>query len=241
VQFSPAFTAVLDESTGRRDRRDAVHPRTGGPAGNSLLTAYLGLLLLALFLGELVTVLDVEGMLTWHLVLGALLVPPALVKTITTGWRAASYYLGGRSTTDSSSIEPPPMPMRLLGPLVVITTLSLLGTGLALIALGPDAGRRPNLWFGLDVLTLHQAAFIAFDVVVGLHVLARFVPALRRVSGRVERAVPGRRARAAVLAVTLVAAGVTTGVVLAADGQWQRDAGQHHDHRFPGQQFRPRG
>jgi hypothetical protein len=229
VHLPPPLTELFEESTGRRDRRDTVAPRTGGPAGNGLLTAYLGLLLLALVLGELVTVLDVEGMLTWHLALGALLVPPALAKTMTTGWRAAGYYLGGKARSD---IEPPPMPMRLLGPLVVVSTLGLLGTGLALVALGPDAGRQPNLWFGLDVLTLHQAAFIVFDVAAGLHLLARFVPAVRRVSGRVERAVPGRSARACALVVTLAAAALAAVLVLNADSQWQRDAGFHHDHQF---------
>lgn len=98
-------TDTLDEATGRRRRRDPVRPRTGGPAGNAVLTAWTGLLLLALFLAELVTLLDVHGLISWHIALGALLIPPALFKTATTGWRIIHYYVGDRDYVDAG---PPP-------------------------------------------------------------------------------------------------------------------------------------
>ena len=64
-----------DEAVGRRRRHDPVLPRTGGPAGNATLTAWTGLLLLVLFLAEMVTLLDVHGLISWHIAVGALLDP----------------------------------------------------------------------------------------------------------------------------------------------------------------------
>ena len=88
---------TLDEATGRRRRRDPVAPSAlaGRPATREL-TAWTGILLLALFLAELVTLLDVHGLISWHIALGALLIPPALLKTATTGWRIVRYYVGDR-------------------------------------------------------------------------------------------------------------------------------------------------
>jgi len=128
---------LLAESSGGRHRNDPVG---GGPAGNARLTATTGLLLLALFLAELVTLLDVTGLISWHVAIGVLLVPPALLKTAVTGWRFLRYYGGSR---DYRASGPPPMLLRLLGPLVVLSTLGLLGSGLTLIALGPNTSRHP--------------------------------------------------------------------------------------------------
>jgi hypothetical protein len=61
-----AADEFVTEAVGRSQRDDAVLERTGGPAGNARLTAWTGLLLLALFLAELVTVLNVQGYLSWH-------------------------------------------------------------------------------------------------------------------------------------------------------------------------------
>ena len=87
---------LVAEATGRADRPDPRKPRTGGPAGNARLTAWTGLVLLVLLAVEGVTLIDVRGLITWHVVVGALLVPPALLKTATTGWRMVRYYAGNR-------------------------------------------------------------------------------------------------------------------------------------------------
>jgi hypothetical protein len=49
------------EAAGRRRRADPVLAGAGGPAGNARLTAWTGLVLLALFGAELVTLVDVSG------------------------------------------------------------------------------------------------------------------------------------------------------------------------------------
>ena len=70
---------TLDEATGLGRREDPVLPVTGGPAGNARLTAWTGVVLLVLSLAELVTLLDVRGLISWHIVIGTLLLPPALL------------------------------------------------------------------------------------------------------------------------------------------------------------------
>ena len=120
-------TEVVDHAIGRRSRADPVTARSGGPAGNALLTAWIGLTLLVLSVAELLTLFDVRGLIDWHVVIGALLIPPALVKTASTSWRMVRYYLGNEGYRTSG---PPPMLLRLLGPLVVASTAALLATGI---------------------------------------------------------------------------------------------------------------
>ena len=105
--------AVADEAIGRGHRSDPVLGTTGGPAGNARLTAWTGLALLVLIVAELFTLLDVRGLLSWHVVIGVLLVPFALLKTATTGWRILRYYTGARPYR---SAGPPPVPPPRPGP-----------------------------------------------------------------------------------------------------------------------------
>ena len=215
---------VVAEATGRTHRPDEALPG-GGPAGNARLTAWVGLVLLALFAAELVTLLDVRGLVSWHVAIGVALIPPALVKTGTTGWRIVRYYTGHRPYRHAG---PPPMLLRVLGPLVVLTTLGVLATGVLLIAIGAPASRRtllPVAGNTVDATSLHKAAFLLWAGVTGLHVLARLVPALqmtiaRRLgpggSPRAVGAVPGRSRRGAAITVTVVAAVMAAVVTLAA-------------------------
>jgi hypothetical protein len=219
-------TELVDEATGRSHRSDAVTGRTGGPAGNARLTAWTGLLLLVLFLAELVTLLDVRGLISWHVVIGVLLIPPALLKTAVTGWRMLCYYAQGRTYRVAG---PPILPLRILGPFVVLATLALLGSGLILMALGEQRSRTGAIPLFGDWVSFHQAMFIVFDVVAGLHLLARVVPALLLVSGGRKEGrgaagpVPGRPARVAVLVLTVAVAAVTAALVLPAASSWKNE------------------
>lgn len=208
---------LVAEATGRADRPDPRKPRTGGPAGNARLTAWTGLVLLVLLAVEGVTLIDVRGLITWHVVVGALLVPPALLKTATTGWRMVRYYAGNR---DYRLAGPPPLLLRLLAPIVVVSTLALLTTGIIVGVVGPDSARG-SLWGSpASLLFLHQASFAVWVVATTLHVLGRLVPAARIIGGRAASAVEGRVFRStAVLAVLAVAVWVAT-VVLSASQGW---------------------
>jgi hypothetical protein len=218
----------LAEATGRSHRDDPVLTGTGGPAGNARLTAWTGAVLLVLFLVELGTLLDVTGLISWHVVVGVLLVPPALLKTGSTGWRIVRYY--SRSAVYRRA-GPPPMVLRVLGPLVVLGTLAVLGSGLALLALGQDASLHPFLSvFGYQVsaLTVHQASFIVWAVVTGLHTLGRLVPATRLITGRAV--VPGAVAR--IITLTGIAAVAVLAAVLIYDASssWVAQPIEHHHH-----------
>jgi hypothetical protein len=233
LEITQAGAEVWEEATGRRWRPDPVLDRTGGPAGNANLTAWTGLVLLVLIAAELVTLIDVGGLVTWHIAIGVLLIPPALLKTASTGWRITRYYMGHDSYRTAG---PPPMLLRILGPLVVVLTLAVLGSGLALIALG--RGSDGQVLFALlgqqvTAVTIHQVAFIGWGVVTGVHLLARIVPAIALASGRRStRSVPGMALRVGTLALVLVVAAVTTVLVLGASGAWtshrERDLQSRH-------------
>jgi hypothetical protein len=217
-----ALIAVFESAMGRIHRDDPALPRTGGPAGNARLTAAVGLLLLGVCLAELVTLLDVNGLISWHIGIGVALIPLALAKTATTGWRILRYYGGVRPYRQAG---PPPMPLRILGPVVVVTTLAVLGSGLALIAVGPDSGRATLFTApGLRVspLTIHQAAFILWAVATGLHVLARAVPAVQLLLPATSSrpTVSGSVGRVVVVVAILALAAMTAAIVLSLSGSW---------------------
>jgi hypothetical protein len=216
------MTSHVDETLatalGRQHRDDPVLAGTGGPAGNARLTAWLGLGLLVLFVAEMITLLNVSGLITWHIAIGALLIPPSLVKTATTGWRMVRYYLRATPYVEAG---PPPMLLRLLGPLVVLGTLAVLGSGVLLIGLGPTATFRP--WFtvlghGVSPLTLHQGSFIVWGVATGLHVLGRLLPALQ-IAGA-GRPLPGGRSRLLLVLGAVAAAVAAAVIVLGLSDAW---------------------
>jgi hypothetical protein len=69
-------------------------PAGGGVNGNARLTATVGAILLIALAVEGVTVFDVSGMFALHAFVGLLLVPVALLKTCSTGYRMVKYYCG---------------------------------------------------------------------------------------------------------------------------------------------------
>lgn len=221
---------VVDTALGRRERQDPVLPGTGGPAGNALLTAWLGMVLLVLFFAEGLTLLDVRGLISWHVALGALLVPPALAKTATTGWRIARYYSGHAGYRVAG---PPPLVLRMLGPLVVVTTLALLGSGVALMLLGQDSSRQAVVSaFGLrvDWVGVHKGVFFVWFAAMTAHVLGRTLPALRLVIRR--HRVPGSVRRVTALVLALVLAGAAAVWLVGLEGSWRDgrfgdDGGEH--------------
>jgi hypothetical protein len=232
VTIRTAGIEVVGEALGRTPRPDPVLPGAGGPAGNARLTAWTGLVLLVLFVAELFTLIDVHRLISWHVVLGTLLVPPALLKTASTGWRIVGYYTGRRPYRDAG---PPVMPLRILGPFVVVTTLAVLGTGLLLIVLGPDTSHRTLLDVAgqrVDSVTVHQAAFVVWAVVTGLHTLARLIPAARLTvmpgTGDGGPVVPGGGRRVAALVVTVAVAVPVAMLVLSAASGWRAESADRH-------------
>ena len=100
------------------------------------MTAAVLLVLLAV---EGVTVLRVHSLLWLHVFLGTALVPPILLKIGSTGYRFVRYYLGSPVYRRKG---PPPPVLCVLGPLVVVATLLLLGSGIALMFVGVGRASR---------------------------------------------------------------------------------------------------
>ena len=218
-RLEKAGIEAIDVALGRSHRTDPVSGSSGGPAGNGRLTAWTGLVLLVLFVAELVTLLDVRGLIGWHLALGVILVPPVVLKTATTGWRIVGYYIGHEPYRQAG---PPPVLLRFLGPLVIVGSLALLATGVALVLLGQRSSRQTLiavLGLRVDMLTLHQCAFAAWAVVTVLHVLARIWPAWRMTRPARPR-VPGGRNRGVALLATLVLSVALAGWVLTHQNGW---------------------
>jgi hypothetical protein len=225
---------TVDEATGRRRRVNPVLAGTGGPAGNALLTAWTGLVLLALSVAELLTLFDVRGLISWHVAIGALLVPPALLKTASTGWRMVRYYTGNAAYSEAG---PPPMLLRLLGPVVVLSTLGLLASGIVLVVIGQQTSHRVLLTvagFRVDAVTLHQGTFVVWGASTGLHLLGRVLPAWDiafRPPG--PASIPGTLARVAAMGMILVVAATVAVVLTRIDGSWHTLPFFAHDRRLP--------
>jgi hypothetical protein len=231
-----ALLAALSTAIGDSHRPDPVLEHTGGPAGNARLTAWIGLVILALSLADAITLVSVGHFITAHILIGALLVPLALMKTATTGWRIVRYYQGAPAYRQAG---PPPLLLRILGPLVILTSLAVLGSGLALIALGQSAFATivTVFGFGINAVTIHQVAFAAWLVITGLHVLGRTVPAIKvlTASTRRHRPVPGAGQRAATIVAAIVVSVATALIVVDLSGAWtqHRFGDFHHRHGGP--------
>jgi hypothetical protein len=127
--------------------------------GNERLTALTGTVLLPGFAVEGLTLLSLRGLLTLHIFLGMLLIGPVALKVGSTVYRFARYYCGAAPYVRKG----PPVPLlRALGPLVIVTSVAVLGTGVALAITGPGQGS----W-----LLLHKASFVLWFGVMAIHVL----------------------------------------------------------------------
>ncbi len=164
-------------------------------AANARITGTMGATLFVLFALEGLTILlHVRGVLSWHVFLGMLLVPPALVKTASTGHRILRYYAGDPAYVRKG---PPPLILRLLGPFVIATTFLVVGTGIALLLAG-----RSDLW-----RTAHKASFVLWFGAMAIHVLGhlRETPELAAADyGPRARSIPGAWARRWLLVGVLV-------------------------------------
>jgi hypothetical protein len=196
-------TTDVIETADRSRRRSAAiteppSSRSGGVDGNERLTAATAVVLIALLAAEGVTILFLRPLFSAHVFIGMLLIPPVALKLGSTGWRFARYYLGTREYVRRG---PPLFPLRLLAPLVVVSTVAVFATGVALLAIGPAGG---------IVLGLHKASFVVWIGATGIHVLAHLRRLPRLTLDRRGRSVAGGRAR-----WTLVAAAIAVGAILA--------------------------
>ncbi len=189
-----------------------------GVEGNARLTGVTGVALFLIIAVEGVTVLQIKQLISVHVFIGMLLVPLVLLKTGTTGYRPSRYYFGEPGYTDKGA---PHSILRITGPLLVLSSLALLGTGIALVALGRSVGHQ--------YLVLHQVTFIIWIALLGIHLLGHYRETLtlagadwqeRDYRGEAEHRVAGARARLSLLVVT-IAVGLVLGIAsLSWVGTW---------------------
>jgi hypothetical protein len=138
--------------------------------------------------------------------LGMLLIGPVTLKACSASYRFLRYYSGAAGYRRKG---PPPPLLRVLGPVVLLTSVAVIGTGVMLALTGPG---------GTTWLFLHKASFVLWFCAMTVHVLAYLwrLPHLVRgdlASGAGRRAtqvLAGRAAR-----WLLLTASVLTGLLLA--------------------------
>ena len=202
----------------RTQARAGLLARTGGADGNERLTAATAVVLLLLLALEGVTILFLRPLLSVHIFVGMLLIPPVALKLGTVGYRVARYYTGSRPYRVKG---PPRMLMRVLvAPVLVCSTIGLFATGVALLALGPRGG---------IVLGLHKASFLVWFGATSVHVLAYVLRLRGLVRADWSRS---SRANGAYLRSALLAGSLVLGVTLALftlqyAGPWLHFHGDH--------------
>jgi hypothetical protein len=189
-------------STTLQEARTGHESSDDGVEGNSRLTASAGAVIFVLLAIEGVTVLRVHSLFRLHVIIGMVLVPVVLLKVATTAYRAARYYLNSPAYRRRG---PPPLVLRVLGPVVVLSTVAVLLTGIALLLLGPDH-RSP--W-----LVIHKVSFIIWFVVMTVHVLGHIIETVR-IAPR-DWALHGPRVARAGMRRSAVVVALLAGVVLA--------------------------
>ena len=166
-----------------------------GSAGNEQLTAMVAAVLVLLLAIEGATLLQLRSLLTVHAFVGMLLIPVVGLKLTSSGWRMLRYYRRGEEYVRRG---PPHVFLRVLvAPVLLLSTLVLFSTGVALLVLGQTEG---------TMVGLHKASFIVWIVAAGLHVLAHAL----KLPGILRAKIPG-----AALRVSLVTGVVLSGALLA--------------------------
>jgi hypothetical protein len=196
----------------------------GGTIGNERLTSLTGAALLIPLAVIGITLLHLRGLMNVHLFVGLLLIGPVLLKLASTGYRFVRYYTHNAAYRLRGA---PPLAQRALGPGIVITTVLVLASGVALLFVGP--GSRGILG------ELHKVAFIAWAAFFAVHVLAHLLhvgDALRAETAPPLRtpAIPGRDGRLLALVGSLAAGAVLAVLLVPEFAVWVQWSAHHHHH-----------
>ena len=135
-----------------------------------------GAVLLVLLAVEGFTILRIGRLLTLHFFLGMLLLGPVALKAGSVIYRFFRYYTGSAPYRRKG---PPVLLLRLLGPVIMLLTACVFGSGVMLAVAGP----RQGPW-----LLLHKGSFILWFCAMAVHVLA-YIPRLPRLLAAEARGV----------------------------------------------------
>ena len=154
--------------------------RSGGAEGNERLTVMTGAVLLILLAVECYTILRIGRLLTLHVFLGMLLLGPVALKAGSVLHRFARYYTGSEPYRRKG--PPAPLP-RVIGPVIMLLTACVFGSGIMLAVTGPGDTGSPGGWLQ------HRISFLAWAFFILIHVLAH-LPHLARLLAAEARGVP---------------------------------------------------
>jgi hypothetical protein len=118
-----------------------------------------GAVLLVLLAVECYTILRIGRLLTLHIFLGMLLLGPLTLKAGSVLYRFARYYTRSEPYRRKG---PPALLLRVIGPVIMLSTACVFGSGIMLAVTGPGNGP----W-----LTVHRISFIAWASFITIHVL----------------------------------------------------------------------
>jgi hypothetical protein len=193
----------------------------GGPAGNERLTATTGIVLLVLLAALGVTILRIGALLNVHMFLGVALIAPVGLKLASTGYRFARYYT---SEPRYRHKGPPSLPLRAIAPIVVLSTVAVLASGVVLLLAGPGSH---DPW-----VLIHKITFFVWVGFMSVHVLGH-VRDLPRVFSTRQRLLAGHDAvprggsgRAIAMASTLLLGAALAVAAIADFAPWT----QLHSH-----------
>jgi hypothetical protein len=208
---------------------------TGGETtGNERLTAAAGALLIVLLAVIGATIIERRPLLSVHLFVGTLLIGPVALKLGSTGYRFIRYYTGNPRYRSKGA---PPLPLRLIAPIIVISTVVVLASGVALLFAGPSS--RGTL------LPIHKLSFIVWLAFTAVHVLSHLPTVGRALRGDYGRSVQwshdasgsqwsrdanGRLGRALALGGALIAGTVLAILVIPQFGPWLHAQGVFNHH-----------
>jgi hypothetical protein len=139
--------------------------------GNERMTALAGAVLLVLILVELVSAAILRTLLSIHVLVGVLMAGPLVVKLGSTFSRFLRYYTGSPAFVRRG---PPHLALRVMAPLLIATTLVVIGSGIGLVVTGQqNAG---------PLLPLHGFSVLVWLPLIAIHVFAHILRVPRLVS-----------------------------------------------------------
>ncbi len=197
----------------------------GGIDGNERLTGATGVVLIVLLAAIGVTILRIRSLTSAHLFLGLMLIPPVALKMASTGYRFARYYTRDPTYRARGA---PSTALRLIAPVVVLSTIAVFATGVALLIAGPGAAGY--------LRALHKASFVVWIGFTAIHVLGH-LPDLQKTfltegAGRVQynSLAAGGVGRAISLAGVLLAGIVIAILLVPHFGGWSHLEAFRRDH-----------
>lgn len=174
---------------------------------NTRLTSLLGLIIFVELLLIGITVPAIGQLFALHAIIGYLLIVPILLKIASTSYRFFKYYLGNEPY---KAAGPPRILLRVAAPILVISTIILMASGVVLMIIGPTGTAEP-LW-----KTIHQASFVVWFAVATVHIVSYFSKAFYQGGAEIggkkqlgpfkvsQRKPPFRLLRLTLVALTLI-------------------------------------